>query len=122
MPHARLKAIPNTPAEVMLYSHAFLQKGNELLYCKPRLPDKGPERTLRDFTVIGNHQPAVGRKNIPQDHVASASAIQFVAQLVKRRDGFLPGNPGDRAQTATSTISSPIDGGIGSPWARRLSR
>jgi hypothetical protein len=52
-----------------------------------------------------------------QNHVASGLVVKLVSDGNKR----LPRNAGQSAQTFTSTISSLIDGGIGSPCFFRLS-
>lgn len=49
-----------------------------------------------------------------QDDVASALAVYLVSKPLKRTDCLRAGDTGQLAQTATSTTSSSIGGGIGS--------
>jgi hypothetical protein len=49
-------------------------------------------------------------------------AVEDVAELAERPGDVAARDDGKLAQTAISTVSSEIAGGIGSPWALRLSR
>jgi hypothetical protein len=54
--------------------------------------------------------------------VAAPLAIDFVPELVECGHGFAPRDAREDAHTAMSMTSSLMDGGIGSPRSRRLSR
>ena len=57
-----------------------------------------------------------------QNEVAARLMIKFVPDFLERSNKGLPRNEGKPTQTFTSTISSPMEGGIGSPCFLRLSR
>ena len=57
-----------------------------------------------------------------QDDVASALMIFRITDLQERLDRFATGNDGQLAHALTSTVSSWIDGGIGSLCFFKLSR
>jgi hypothetical protein len=57
-----------------------------------------------------------------QDQVTARLVIKFVADLLECSSKHLPRNTGKFAQMLTSTNSSSIDGGMGSPCFLRLSR
>jgi len=72
--------------------------------------------------VIGNYEPTVGRVAMPKNDVASALPIALVTELFERPNHFAGGDTRKLVQTATSTSSSLMLGGIGSPCSLRLSR
>jgi hypothetical protein len=57
-----------------------------------------------------------------EDDVAAPLPINSVAEADEHLHQFPAGNNRERTQTATSTISSRIVGGMGSSWSRKLSR
>ncbi len=57
-----------------------------------------------------------------ENDVASGLVVLFVANLRKRPNGFATGYNRQLAQRATSTVSSQMVGGIGSPCFFKLSR
>ena len=100
---------------------ALLQQSHELGNCEPCFSNDGAKRAFGDFLVVRHSHPPTRRIGIPQDDVAALLAVEFVTDTRERCDDFASRDPGQRTHTATSTTSSPIDGGIGSLWARRLS-
>lgn len=101
---------------------AQLQQGNELIDCESGLLDQRSQRTLGDGPMIGNYEPAMGRVAMPKNGVASALPITFATELFERPNHLAGGDARKLAQTATSTSSSLMLGGIGSPCSLRLSR
>jgi len=59
---------------------------------------------------------------VSQNLVAPGLVVNLVAQLGEDADGILTGDDRESAHTATSTTSSTIGGGIGSPCLARLAR
>jgi len=72
--------------------------------------------------MIGNYEAAMGRVTATKNDVASALPITLVTELFERPNHRAGGDARKLAQTATSTSSSLILGGIGSPRSLRLSR
>jgi len=64
--------------------------------------------------MIRNNEAPVRAFRVPQNNVASALAIYLVTQAFEGANCLCPRNNGELAQTATSTTSSSIGGGIGS--------
>jgi hypothetical protein len=75
-----------------------------------------------DFAVVWNNQSAKGRPRHTKNHVATGLSVKTVPALFERANQFETRNARQGAQTLTSMTSSSIGGGIGSPWALRLSR
>jgi hypothetical protein len=63
----------------------------------------------------GNDKATKRRYWSTENHVASALAVDFVPDSLERANRFGSRNRWELAQTATSTNSSSIEGGIGSP-------
>lgn len=59
---------------------------------------------------------------MPEDHMTTALAIPLVPEAFEHADSVSSRYGRELAQTATSTNSSWIDGGIGSSRSLRLSR
>ena len=58
---------------------------------------------------------------VAEDQVTARLMIKVVADFLERCNKGLPRNAGKPTQMFTSTISSPMEGGIGSPCFLRLS-
>ncbi len=80
------------------------------------------QRTFGQLLVVGDHQPAMRWLHPPQDHVTASLPVELVAQRPQSPDRLPAGDPGQTTQTATSTNSSVMEGGMGSSCALRLSR
>lgn len=65
--------------------------------------------------MIGDDEATMGLLDVSEYDMAAPLAVNLVAKLPKGRDGFASGNAREFAHTATSTSSSPMGGGIGSP-------
>jgi hypothetical protein len=72
--------------------------------------------------MVGNCQPPVWRVCLPKHNVATALMIECVADLAQSLDDLAARQDGELAHTMTSTISSEMEGGTGSPWACKLSK
>lgn len=57
-----------------------------------------------------------------QYDVPTGLVVHHIAELLERPDRFSTGDGRQAGQSGSSTVSSHIDGGIGSPCLRRLSR
>ena len=109
-------------ASALLGSALRAEKRRELFDSNAGFADQRTKRSLSDFAVIGNCKPAKWRFAVAEDDVTALLAIDFVPELAKYSNGFAPGDSRNEAHTATSMTSSWIEGGIGSPFSRRLSR
>lgn len=103
-------------------SGGALQECNEFVYGETCLPDQRTQRSLGESAVVGNHEPPMGRIAVAEHDVASALAVLFIAEAFEDSKGLATRYAGQLAQTATSTSSSLMGGGIGSPRSFRLSR
>jgi hypothetical protein len=65
--------------------------------------------------MLGDHQATVRRAGLAEDHVAAPLAVELVADFGERLDCPPPGDLGQTTQPTTSTTSSVMGGGIGSP-------
>lgn len=59
---------------------------------------------------------------MPKDDVVASLAVYFISESREGSHGASAGERGEFAQADTSTNSSEIGGGMGSPCASRLSR
>lgn len=80
------------------------------------------QRSLRKLAMVRNRQAPMGRLLAPQDDVATGLVVFFVAQLAECLDCRAARQDGKPAQARTSTSSSLMAGGIGSPCFARLAR
>ncbi len=62
------------------------------------------------------------RGRLTQDDVAAGLVVNFVPEFAKRADRVAAGDDRQSRQTATSTTSSVMAGGIGSPCLDKLSK
>ena len=106
----------------MLGSALRAEKRRQLFDSDTGFADQRTKRSLCDFAVIGNRKPAKWGFPVAEDDVTALLTIDFVPELAKRSNGFAPGDSRYEAHTATSMTSSWMEGGIGSPFSRRLSR
>jgi hypothetical protein len=70
--------------------------------------------------MIGHSEAAAVR--VPEDDVASCLVIDLIADVGEYFHCFLSGTDWKLAHVGTSTISSVIGGGMGSPCFLRLAR
>ena len=97
------------------------ESGDKLLDGDPCVSKNCTERAFRYFSMIRNSNSSVRSRNLSQDDVATTLSVNFIAESLKCSDNLAPRDDGQFAQVPTSTISSLIDGGTGSPRSSRLS-
>jgi hypothetical protein len=97
-------------------------KRAELLHRDARLANQGAKRSFADLAMVRNGKAAMRRLRMPEDNMAAALAIDFIPEPPEGGDGFSARDPRKDAHKATSTTSSEMDGGMGSPRSCRLSR
>lgn len=97
------------------------QERAEPFHRQPHLADDRAERALRHFGMIRDDDAAVGRVPVPEDHVAATLAVERVAERTERFHDRAAGDGGELPHAQTSTSSSVIGGGTGSPCSSRLS-
>ena len=97
------------------------QERAEPFHRQPHLADDRAERALRHFGMIRDDDAAVGRVPVPEDHVAATLAVERVAERTERFHDRAAGDGGALPHAQTSTSSSVIGGGTGSPCSSRLS-
>ena len=115
-------AAVSTCLRVYVSGLRFSQQLSELLAIQPYLTQDRHQGPYRDLLVIGDHNSPMGRVNMTQNNMAASLPIEFISDSLQRLHQLAPRNPRQIAHPATSTISSEIGGGIGSPCACRLSR
>jgi hypothetical protein len=101
---------------------ARLQQRDEFIDRQAGLADECAEGALGNDPVIRDYEAPVRSIAMAKHDVAAPLAISLIPDPLERPDNLSPGDAGKLAQTATSTSSSLMDGGIGSPRALRLSR
>ena len=101
---------------------AQLEQGHKSLYGQARFPNNRPQRALGDLLVIRHREAAKWRRMLTENHVAARLVVKLVAELLQGGNQGLPRNAGQPAQRLTSTISSLMEGGTGSPCFFKLSR
>lgn len=101
---------------------ARLEQGGELVRGQAGVADEGAQGALGQFRVVGHREAAVRGLAVPQNDVAAGLVVNFVAELPERADSGPAGDDREPGQTATSTISSVMAGGTGSPCLARLAR
>src|SRR6266511_2115093 len=84
------------------------------------LADKGAERAFGQLAMIGNSQTPT--RWMPQDDVAASLVVHFVTEFSESFDRVCTGTDRQAVHTGTSTISSVMPPGIGSPCFLRLAR
>ena len=99
-----------------------LEQAEEFVNSQASVPKQRSERPLRELVVVRNRQAPMGRCRVPKNDVASGLMVDRVAHLLKRLDRGPAGRYREPGHTATSTISSDMDGGTGSPCLARLAR
>ena len=72
--------------------------------------------------MIRNRQTPVGWLGVPEDDMTAGLVVFLVAQFAECLDRRAAGQDRESAQTGTSTSSSVMAGGIGSPCFARLAR
>lgn len=98
------------------------EKNYKLFNADSGFADEGSKSALREFPMIWHGEPAIRWPDTAKNDMAPLLPIDLVSKATKRGDGLTTRDPRQRAQTATSITSSRIDGGMGSPRSRRLSR
>ena len=78
------------------------------------------EGAFGQFAMIGHGQPTPIRMS--QNDVASRLVVDLITEPAESLDGLLTGADRQVAHVGTSTISSVMGGGIGSPCFLRLAR
>ena len=99
-----------------------LEQSHELIDSEAGFAEERTQRALCESAMLRNYQTPVRRISVTQDHVAAALPIALVTELLERPDRLAGGDARQLAQTATSTSSSLMAGGMGSPRSLRLSR
>ena len=97
-----------------------LEELDELFLGQTGIADQSAERAFGKLTMVGDCQPTTGR--MAKDDVAAGLMIHFVGDLAKGAHGVRARTDWQAAHTETSTISSVIPPGIGSPCFSRLWR
>ena len=91
-----------------------------MLLGQASVTDKGAERALGEFAVVGNSEATP--RGMAQDDVATGLVVGFLADLTEGFDGVRTGTNREAAHTGTSMISSVMGLGTGSPCFSRLWR
>ena len=99
-----------------------LEKAGKLVRSQAGFTNERPQGPLREDLVVRNDKSAKRGSSVPKDHMAAPLTIDFVTDTREGADRIRTRNNRELAHTATSTISSSIEGGIASSWASRLSR
>ncbi len=99
-----------------------LEKAGKLVGSQAGFANERSQRPLRENLVVRNDQSTKRGSSVPKDHMAAPLTIDLVTDPREGADHIRTRNNRELAHTATSTISSSIEGGMASSWASRLSR
>jgi len=105
-----------------LVGRRALQKCSELVDREAGFADEGSQSALREGSMVGNNQAPMRSVAMPENDMASALSILLVTDSLEGANRFATRDDRELAQTATSTSSSWIEGGMGSSRSLRLSR
>jgi len=105
-----------------LVGRRALQKCSELVDREAGFADECSQRALCEGSMVGNNQASMRSVAMPENDMASALSILLVADSLEGANRFATRDDRELAQTATSTSSSWIEGGMGSSRSLRLSR
>ena len=105
-----------------LRAATVLQERGEIVGRDSSLTNQSPERPFGKFLVVGDGQAAMGFGRMAQYDVTAGLMVDFIAEFAQGLGHVATGNYRQSAQTATSTTSSVMAGGTGSPCLARLSR
>ena len=97
------------------------ESGDKFFDGDTRMSKNSTERTFRYLSMIWNGNSSVRSRELSQDDVTTTLSVNFIAESLKSSDNLAPRDDGQFAQVPTSTISSWIGGGTGSPRSSRLS-
>ena len=98
------------------------EKCSELVDREAGFADQGTQRALCEGPVIRNYQASMRSVTVAKNDMASTLSILLVADLPEGTNCFATRDDRKLGQTATSTSSSWIEGGIGSSRSLRLSK
>jgi hypothetical protein len=99
-----------------------LEKPCEFVHGETCFPNQRSERTFGKLFVIGNRQTPVRRIYVPDNDVASVLLVKFVSHPAKCANSVAAGYYRQFHRLETSTTSSSMPGGTGSPCLTRLFR
>ena len=91
------------------------EKTFKFFHGQTRLTDNRTQCPFRHLTMIGHGQSSVRMDLLPQYHVASPLTVELIADFSKRHKDFAARDDRKRAHKETSTTSSNMEGGTGSP-------
>jgi len=87
---------------------------------QPRLPYDGSQCARLNLPMSGNSQATKRMAILTQDHVAPGLMVNLIALPLESPDDLVAGQNRQFAHRVTSTNSSSIGGGTGSPCFSRL--
>ena len=93
----------------------------ELINRQPHFSNDGSQCALGYFFMIRHNDAAMGRLILAKHQVAPTLPVERIAQCGERLHDLSARHDWQFAHGYTSTTSSEIGGGIGSPCASRLS-
>ena len=111
-----------TGKELFLARLDSIEQGQKLIDCQAGFSDESPEEAASELSMVRNRQTAMRWLRFPQDDVRPPLPVTLESDFLQRSHHLPAGDSWQPAHTVTSTISSSIEGGIGSLWDSRLSR
>jgi hypothetical protein len=94
----------------------------EFLDSEAGFSDQASQSSRGQFFVVGDGQTPVRGILMAQDEVATCLAVFAISELGECSCCLSPRDDREACHIAISTVSSPIEGGIGSSCVLRLSR
>ena len=98
------------------------EQGFEFIDGESGFSNDGSQSSFGELVVVRNGKTTKWFDRLTEDDVAAALVIKFITDLPQRADNFSARDDWQPAQSATSTNSSEMEGGIGSSCFRKLAR
>lgn len=99
-----------------------LKEISKFLKCQTDLVNDVSQSSFGDSFVVGHSDATKRREDLPENHVAALLMVELVPDLTENFGEFAARKRRQMIQADTSTISSEMGGGTGSPCFARLSR
>jgi hypothetical protein len=99
-----------------------LEKRREVVGRDSSLTNQSTKRPFGKFLVVRHGQATMWFGRMSHYDVTAGLMVYFIAEFAQSLGHVAAGNYRQSAQTATSTTSSVMAGGTGSPCLARLSR
>ena len=106
----------------LVYAVTYLEQRTKFFNRQTSLANDTAQGAFCQLGVMRDGESTMRRMRLAQDDMTAGLVIHQIAKLLQCTDSVLPGHHRQFTHRAMSTVSSQIDGGIGSLWSLKLSR